>query len=93
MAPRITVALDGTAIQMVVALAFTFLRLHRLDKDRRIVLPSMATTSPWATSTTACIHRAKHPWRALGKRLIRTIRMQSSEGTPLANGKYFRNIA
>jgi hypothetical protein len=51
----------------------------------------MATTSPLATSTTACIHRTKHPWRALGEGLIMTIQMQSCEGTPLANGKYFRS--
>src|SRR5437763_1896088 len=61
------------------------------SKERRSVLPSSPTPSPLATSTTACIHRAKPPCRALGERLIRTIRMQSCEGTPLANGKYFRS--
>ncbi len=55
--------------------------------ERRTVLPSMATTSPWVTWATAWTHSMKQRWNWSGSNRAKTSPKVSWEGMPLGNSK------
>ncbi len=61
-----------------------------LSKDRRAVLPSMATTRPSVDSATACTHLTNPSCKARGLSSAKTRPKVSWEGMPLASSRKVR---
>ena len=59
--------------------------------ERRTVLPSMATTSPWVSWATAWTHSIKQRWNCSGSSRAKTSPKVSWEGIPLGSSRKVLN--